>query len=77
MPESLPLLEHLNVTIEQPRKDLISKRVQSTERCELCEKDLRCTNATGIKLQSFVLRQIELDDLLILFNTLTFPVLDY
>ncbi|CAF2160023.1 unnamed protein product [Rotaria magnacalcarata] len=75
MPAALPLLEHLNVTIEQPRKDLISKSGQSTERFELCEKDLRCTTATATKLRSFVLRQIELDDLLILFNTLSFPLL--
>jgi hypothetical protein len=75
MPEALPLLEHLNVTIEQSRKDLIYKRGQSIQCFELCEKDLRCTNATGTKLRSFVLRQIELDDLLILFNTLTFPLL--
>ncbi|CAF1269456.1 unnamed protein product [Rotaria sordida] len=75
MPQALPLLEHLNVTIEQPQKDLISKRGQSIKCFELCEKDLRCTNAAGTNLRSFVLRQIELDDLLILFNTLTFPLL--
>ncbi|CAF5066587.1 unnamed protein product, partial [Rotaria sp. Silwood1] len=46
MPEALPLLEHLNVTIEQPRKDLITKNGQPTEHFELCEKDLRCKNAT-------------------------------
>ncbi|CAF3878575.1 unnamed protein product, partial [Rotaria sp. Silwood2] len=75
MPEALPLLEHLNVTIEQPRKDLITKNGQSAEHFELCEKDLRCKNATGERLQSLVIRYIELDDLLILFNTLTFPLL--
>jgi hypothetical protein len=75
MPEPLPLLEHLNVTIEQPRKDLISEKDQSKRSIKLCEKDLHCTNATGIKLRSFVLRQIELDDFLILFNTLAFPLL--
>ncbi|CAF4702225.1 unnamed protein product [Rotaria sp. Silwood1] len=48
MPEALPLLEHLNVTIEQPRKDLITKNGQSTEHFELCEKDLRCKNATAL-----------------------------
>jgi hypothetical protein len=75
MPEALPSLEHLNVTIEQPRKDLISEKDQSQRSIKLCETDLHCTNATGIKLRSFVLCQIELDDLLILFNTLTFPLL--
>ncbi|CAF4221737.1 unnamed protein product, partial [Rotaria sordida] len=71
MPQALSLLEYLNVTIEQRRKDLISKRGQSTECFELCEKDLCYTNVGGTKLRSFVLRQIELDDLLILFNTFT------
>ncbi|CAF1170119.1 unnamed protein product [Rotaria sordida] len=71
MPSALSLLEHLNVTIEQPRRDLISKRGQSTECFELCKKDLCYTNAAGTKLRSFVLRQIAFDDLLILFNTLT------
>ncbi|CAF4263130.1 unnamed protein product, partial [Rotaria sordida] len=45
MPQALSLLEHLNVTIEQRRKDLISKRGHSTECFELCEKDLCYTNA--------------------------------
>ena len=75
MPEALPLLEHLNVTIEQPREDLISEKDQSKRSIKLCEKDFQYTNTTGIKLRSFVLRQIELDDFLILFNTLTFPLL--
>ncbi|UJR10933.1 hypothetical protein I4U23_015118 [Adineta vaga] len=76
MPEALPLLEHLNVTIEQPRKDLITKRKQQTKSIQLSEKDLRDTNAAGTKLRSFVLRQMELQDLLTLFNILTFPLLE-
>ncbi|CAF1021951.1 unnamed protein product [Adineta steineri] len=76
MPEALPLLEHLNVTIEQPRKDLITKRKQPAKSVQLSENDLRYANAAKTKLRSFVLRQIELDDLLTLFNTFTFPLLD-
>ncbi|CAF4724126.1 unnamed protein product, partial [Rotaria socialis] len=45
MPEALPLLEHLIVTIEQSQKNLLSKQGQSPARFELCEQDLRRTNA--------------------------------
>ncbi len=76
MPKALPLLEHLNVTIEQSQKNLPSKSDQSTARFELCEQDLRRTNANGKKLRSLVLRLIELDDLLVLLNSLTFPLLE-
>ena len=75
MPDALPLLEHLNVTIEQPEKNLISTSDQSTKRLELCEKDLRRANADSTKLRSLVLHQIELDDLVILFNLFTFSLL--
>ena len=76
MPEAISLLEHLNVTIEHPRKDLITKRKQRTKSIQLSENNLRYANAAGTKLRSFVLRQIELNGLLILFNTFTFPLLD-
>lgn len=75
IPEALPLLEYLNVTIEQPRKDLITERRQPTKSVQLSENDLRYTNAAGTKLRSFVLRQMELQDLLTLFKILTFPLL--
>jgi hypothetical protein len=76
MPEALPLLEHLNVTIEQPQKNLRYKFNQSTAHFELCEEDLRRANANGTKLRSLVLRLIELDDVLVLLNSLTFPLLE-
>ncbi|CAF3358303.1 unnamed protein product [Rotaria socialis] len=76
MPEALPLLEHLIVTIEQPQKNLLSKQGQSPARFELCEQDLRRTNANGTKLRSLVLRHIELEDLLVLLNSLNFSHLD-
>ncbi|UJR16925.1 hypothetical protein I4U23_003823 [Adineta vaga] len=75
MPEALPLLEHLNVTIEQPREDLLIKREQSIKSIQLSENDLRHTNAVETKLRSLVLHQIELKDLLTLFNSFTFPLL--
>ncbi|CAF1375235.1 unnamed protein product, partial [Adineta steineri] len=76
MPESLPSIEYLNVTIEHRRKDLIAERYQSIKSIKLSENDLRYRNATETKLRSFVLRQMELTDVLVLFNTLTFPLLD-
>ncbi|CAF4402141.1 unnamed protein product [Rotaria socialis] len=54
MPEALPLLEHLNVTIEQSQKK----------------------NANGTKFRPLVLRQMELDDLLVLLNSITFSLLE-
>jgi hypothetical protein len=75
IPEALPLLEYLNVTIEQPRQDLITERKQPTKSVQLSENDLRYTNAAGTKLRSFVLRQMELQDLLTLFKIFTFPLL--
>ena len=76
MPDALPLLEHLNVTIEQPQKNLQPKFGQSTPRFEWCEEDLRRANANGTRLRSLILRHIELDDLLVLLNSLTFPLLE-
>jgi hypothetical protein len=76
IPEALPLLEHLNVTIEQPQKKLTPKWNQSSPRFELCEQDIRRANANGTRLRSLVLRYIELDDLLVLLNSLTFPLLE-
>jgi hypothetical protein len=76
MPEALPLLEHLNVTIEQPQKKLTPKWNQSSPRFELCEQDIRRANSNGTRLRSLVLRYIELDDLLVLLNSLTFPLLE-
>ena len=76
VPEALPVLEHLNVTIEQPQKKGIMKSNKSTTSIHLCKDDLRRTNASGTKLRSLVLRHIELDDLLTVFDLFTFPLLE-
>ncbi|CAF0924729.1 unnamed protein product [Rotaria sordida] len=54
-PKSLPLLEHLNVIIEQPREDLITREKQPIKSIHLSEKDLHYANADGTKLRSFQL----------------------
>jgi hypothetical protein len=75
-PDALPLLEHLNVTIEQPQKGLSLRADQSTKRFNLSEQDLVRANVDSTKLRSLLLRQIRLDELVILLNALTYPRLD-
>ena len=67
-----PVLEHLTVTIEQT--DLVTQR--STSRAHLCEQTLR-QKADATRLRSLFIRDMAFEDLIVLLDSLSMPVLEH
>ena len=66
-----PALEHLTVTIEQT--DLVVQR--STPRAHLCEQTLR-QQTDGSRLRTLFIRHMAFEDLIVLIDSLSMPVLE-
>ena len=66
-----PALEHLAVTIEQT--DLVVQR--STPRAHLCKETLR-QQTDGSRLRTLFIRHMAFEDLIVLIDSLSMPVLE-
>jgi hypothetical protein len=73
--DALPIVEHLNVTNEALRFDLPPDQHRSVANIYLSDYDLHQIG-DGTRLRSLLLRNIALNDVIVLIGSLTMPLLE-